>query len=112
MSTELTNYVNKVEADLKNDTTVSTGTLSANGSVAFHWPGGGGTFKGQGTFGSGTLTLQFSEDGGSTYTDIGTETTFTANGAGYFIQEKGDIRVNLSGATSPSIIYKVSRVDK
>lgn len=111
MSTELTNYAAAVEANLKNRHIVATGTLDADGSVTFFWPGGGGTFVGQGTFGSGTLDLQWSEDG-SNYVAVGTDTTLTADGKAYFIHEAGNMRVNLSGSTSPDLIYKVSRVNK
>ncbi|TWA89588.1 hypothetical protein [Bradyrhizobium stylosanthis] len=76
-------------------------------SSAISWPGGRGVFAAFGTFGSGTIKLQASYDDGTTWIDVDrsgdTYVTFTANGAGGFELPKCQLRVSLSGSTSPSI---------
>ena len=77
--------------------------------------GGGGN-----DFGNGTVTLQASPDGGTTFMDVtdqgGTAVTFGANGISNFeLYANADpisgnqvqIRLALAGSTSPTIIYKV-----
>lgn len=66
----------------------------------------------QGTFGSGTATLQVSADGGTTWVDAtddnGTSITFAANGVRN-VQISSDaqapvlISINLAGSTSPDL---------
>lgn len=57
-----------------------------------------------GTWGSGTLTLQFSPDGGTTWITV-SGVSLTANGyVGNIIASQGDqVRAVLTGATSPSL---------
>lgn len=66
------------------------------------WPGGEGVFQAEGTWNSGTVTLQFKSDRG-TWIDVGTDTTKTANGAGGFILHPCYIRATVTG--SPSAMY-------
>jgi len=83
-------------------------TFSADGnSSTIGWIGGNGYFTAQGTFGSGTCKLQFSEDGGTTWSDVGTDTTLTAGGGGVFTLPNCSLRVNLASSSSPTIAYKV-----
>lgn len=80
--------------------------------------GGGGN-----NFGSGTVTLKVSPDGGTTFIDIpdaaGTSITFTANGMTNFeLYANGDIlsagrviiRLALAGSTAPTIRYIIDDV--
>lgn len=60
-----------------------------------------------GTFAGATVKLQHLI--GSTYVDLGAETTVTANGGGLFITPVGSLRIVISGATagfSVTIIIK------
>ncbi len=115
MSTELTN-VATANAIMANKFIAYTdqlaGTFSADGnSSTIGWIGGNGYFTAQGTFGGGTCKLQFSEDNGTTWSDVGLLTTFTAGGGGNFGSLPNCVlRVNLAGATSPTIAYKVGAV--
>lgn len=75
------------------------------------------TLAAYGTFGSGTLALQFSLDGTNftTITDGTTSAELTATGMfshehAPFDKEDITYRLNLSGATSPDITYKLATV--
>lgn len=60
-----------------------------------------------GTFSGATVKLQ--QLIGSTYVDLGTETTLTANGGGLFVTPVSSLRIAISGATagfSVSILIK------
>jgi len=86
--------------------------FTANGqSPTEKWGGGKGYFNAFGSdFGGGTVSLQYSLDNSATWIAMGENTTITANGGGVFDQTACNIRVNLSGATSPvikSIITKL-----
>jgi hypothetical protein len=78
-------------------------------TVTVPWKGGKGVVLSQGTYDSGTLSLQFSTDGGTTKTAFGSDTDVLANGGGAFIAGAGDIYLDLSGTltTSASITYVV-----
>jgi hypothetical protein len=108
-------------------------TVSADGNTDISWKparketpnratvwvyGGGGN-----DFGSGTVTLQGSPDGGTTFIDIpdqaGTAITFTADGVTNFelygnadpvSSEVVQIRLALAGSTSPTIRYIIDDV--
>lgn len=105
-------------------------TVSADGNTDIDWKparkespnratlyvfGGGGN-----NFGSGTVTLQASPDGGTTFIDVpdqaGASITFTANGMTNFelyangdpvAGERVEIRLALAGSTSPTIRYVI-----
>jgi len=82
--------------------------LLADGvTTAINWPGGRGVFMATGTFGSGTIKLRASFDGGSTFVDVDrsgdTYVTFTANGSGGFELPKCQLLASLSGSTNPAI---------
>jgi len=108
-------------------------TVSADGNTDITWKparketpnratvyvfGGGGN-----DFGSGTVTVQVSPDGGTTFIDIpdqsGTAITFTANGVTNFeLYGNGDpistgsvqIRLALAGSTAPTVRYVIDDV--
>ena len=80
--------------------------------------GGGGN-----DFGSGTVTLQHSPDGGTTFIDVidqsGTAVTFTANktvnfelygNANNIAAETNKIRLALAGSTAPTLRYIIDDV--
>ena len=82
--------------------------LTADGQTAaanvVSWPGGQGVFVAYGTFGSGTVKLQWSPDDGTTWIDAGAAPlTLTAAGYGPFTIPKSQLRVSLTGSTAPSI---------
>jgi hypothetical protein len=51
-----------------------------------------------GTFSGATVKLQ--QLIGTTYVDLGSETTLTANGGGLFVTPIGSLRIAISGATA------------
>ena len=69
--------------------------------------GGTGNVEVDGTFGSGTLTLQYSVDGGTTWLTVSAAPTFTANGTANFSLPPCDIRTDLSGSTSPDLNTRI-----
>lgn len=75
-------------------------------SAQFAWPGGQGVFIVDGTFGGGTVTLQFVGPDGSTLITAGAATTFTANGAGVFYLPQCKIQATVTGATGASLYAK------
>ena len=101
-----------------NQISLISGSLTANTAgteAGTYWPGGICELAAQGDFGSGTLKLQWSLDdaGGGTWTDV-TGASMTVSGrvrpADDMLGQGLYVRVQLSGATSPSITYKVTRV--
>lgn len=89
----------------------SNGTLTANGNTpGVSFPGGSGTVQADGTFGSGTLALAVSSDGGTTYTNGGTSVQLTAEGIFNFTLPSDElmVRLELTGATSPDIDWWIS----
>lgn len=100
---------------------VFTHTFSADGnSNEFRFaegprlgtPGGIGTFAAWKSFGGGTVKMQVSPDGGTTWIDADSaELEFTANGIGNFHISGGlewRFRINLSGSTTPDLEVKVT----
>ena len=77
------------------------------------WPGGEGTFLTQDTAAGtyGTFTLQYSMDGGTTWTAVSTDTTLTASGGGNFQLPNVLLRGDLSGSSGASIQYVITRSD-
>jgi hypothetical protein len=83
-------------------------TITSNTTTSdIVWPGGRGVFTAFGTFGGGTYKLQVSFDDAATWIDVDrsgdTYCTFTANGSGGFELPKCRVRVNVSGATAPTV---------
>jgi len=83
-------------------------TLSADGNTDWlEWHGGSGIFDADGTFGSGTAKLQFTDDNGSTAKDV-PDMSFTSDNAKRFtIDHPCKVRVNLSGSTSPTVVVGI-----
>lgn len=77
---------------------------SATGSACY-WLGGKGSFIVHATFGGGTVKLQYLSADGTTWVDMGTETTLTADGGGNFEISPCYIRVNIATATG---VYAVA----
>ena len=76
---------------------------SATGSAA-QWGGGAGVFEAAGTFSGATVKLQRRAPDGSTWFDVGTDTTLTAAGGGGFVLPPGQIRAAVTGGP-PSGMY-------
>lgn len=99
----------QVSATARNQWTVNAGTITANGSVdvLLGRKPAAATLFAVGTWGTGTLKLQFSVDGGTTWYD---GASLTANGGGEFDNSDADAtiwRINLAGATSPDLDWFV-----
>lgn len=85
-----------------------TPAIEANGnSVAKAFQGGYFVWSAGGSFGGGTLQLQY--NAGSGWCDV-TDATMTASGTLYVGLPAGEVRVTLSGATSPNIYSDFSKV--
>jgi hypothetical protein len=70
-------------------------------SAAYTWKGGEGTFMTKATWGGGTVKLQVLGPDGTTYIDVGSDTTLTADGGGNFSLPAGAlIRANVATATA------------
>ncbi|MDR1190076.1 MAG: hypothetical protein LBK60_00225 [Verrucomicrobiales bacterium] len=65
------------------------------------WEGGVGVFEADGEFNDGTVTLQRSVDGGTTWTDMGEHTTLTASGGGRFVASNATKLRVTAGGTGP-----------
>ena len=81
-----------------------TETISSNAnSSVIDWHGGDGTLAAQGTFSSGTIKLQASFDGGSSFFDAkdadGANLTLNTDGAFSFSIGSCKLRANTAGAT-------------
>lgn len=87
-----------------------TDTISADGpSTAVRCTGTVYQIEAEGTFGSGTVTPQKKSSDG-TWITLGSE-TLTANGCiNVEVPAGSEIRANLSGSTSPSIIVRVAKI--
>lgn len=80
-----------------------TQSLTADGqTTGTPHPGGSAAFYGVGTFGSGTLTMEVSFDGGTTWVDV-LDSAMTADDVYAFVLPPCLVRGDLSGATNPSI---------
>lgn len=82
---------------------------SATGSPKL-WPGGRGTFKVVGTFGGASVALQVLGPDGSTWQDVGADTTKTSAGLGNFDLPPGTIRASVTGGTPSALFANVDRV--
>jgi hypothetical protein len=85
-----------------------TGVTADGQSAEFTFKGGWGLLLAAGTWGSGTITVQISPDGGTTWaalSDIlGTgSAALTANGSVAFIAPPGQLRLDLSGSSGADL---------
>ncbi len=76
---------------------------AATGDAA-QWGGGMGVFTAAGTFGGTTVSLEYLNADGSTWTAMGSDTTLTAAGGGMFVYPPGQIRASVTGG-APSGLY-------
>ena len=76
-------------------------------SAEITWPGGAGILAAEGTWDSGTIKVQISPDGGTTFVDL-TDISITADGTKTFIAPPGQLKLNLAGATTPALDAWVS----
>jgi len=88
-------------------------TDAITASVAQDWHNGVGSFLAQGSGWNGaTVALQFSLDGGSTWDEVGTDTTLTQDGGGAFALAACRVRAAVtSGAlTSAGVRVSIGRI--
>jgi hypothetical protein len=77
-------------------------------SIAIGWQGGRGILKASGTWGSGTLTLNWCDTAAGTFVPIGTGVTLTADGSTGFEVAIGFVKASLSGNTGANVIFGVA----
>lgn len=83
--------------------------MTADGTLdSIQWRGGAGTLFAQGSFGGGTLTVEFTLDGGTTWTAV-SGVSLTAAGNDAIDVGPVILRVKLAGATNPSITVRLVR---
>jgi len=82
---------------------VFTAQTATGNSTAYNWPGGIGQFIAEGTWGGATCKMQMSPDDGTTWIDVGSDVTLTADGIGNFELGACDIRASLTTAGTTSI---------
>lgn len=85
----------------------SSAGSSATGSTTI-WCGGVGLFNAVGTFGGGTVSLQFRGADGSSWIVAGSTCQIVANGGALFELPAGEIRAVISGS-SGAIHARVAR---
>ena len=93
---------------------MTTGTLVANGSTKWVQISKGDTHVSvNGTFGAGTVAVEKKVNGETLPAyDSGTAITLTAaDDMALAIGEGVQLRLTLSGATSPSVIWSISAID-
>ena len=85
------------------------------GGPAFNCKGGRLVLGGFGTFGAGTLKLQFTTDADTTWVDLdpqtGGATSLTAAGSAVAYVPIGRYRVALVGSSTPSLTYFVGEAN-
>ena len=70
-------------------------------SLAFTWKGGEGTFMAKATWGGGSVKLQVLAPDATTWIDVGTDTSLTADGGGNFALPAGaQIKATVATATA------------
>lgn len=87
--------------------TINTTVTGSGNTLVPDWNGRLGAFLAAGTFDGATVKLQ--QQIGSTWVDLGSDTTLTSDGGGQFITPQTKLRVNTSSAgasTSITIIVK------
>lgn len=85
---------------------------TANGvSAPAHWPGGAGMFYVHGLFEGGTVSLEYSVDGGASWAGAGPDLTFTVAGAGRFRLGNCRLRAALTGASTADVTAAVAALE-
>lgn len=90
---------------------IGTGTLAASGSGSAVSLGTKKEYflSASGTFGGGTLTLEFRETGTTTWITVSSVTGLTAaNLVRFTAPMNSEVRVTLTGATTPSVAWYIS----
>lgn len=90
---------------------IGSGSLSANGNGAAVGLGTQREYflSASGTFGGGTLTLEFRETGTTTWIAVSSVTGLTAANLVRFTAPKNsEVRVALTGSTTPAIAWYIS----
>ena len=92
-----------------------TETISSNAnSTVIDWHGGDGTVAATGSFNSGTIKLQASIDGGTTFFDAkdgdGANLTLTTDGAFSYSIGSCKLRANMAGATAAAGTAQVETI--
>ena len=92
-----------------------TETISSNAnSSVIDWHGGDGTVAATGAFSGGTIKLQISVDGGTTFFDAkdgdGANLTLTADGAFSYSIGSCKLRANMAGATAAAGTAQVETI--
>ena len=82
---------------------VFTGESTATQITVYNWPGGVGQFMAEGTWDGATCKMQVSPDDGTTWIDVGSDVTLTADGIANFELGACDIRADLSSVGTTSI---------
>jgi len=88
--------------------------MTADGNNSFgSFPPSLVNFTVTGSFGGGTAKLQLLPDAGdgSTWVDVGSDTSFTSAGAGNARVPACQLRANLNGSTSPDIDVSVQVIE-
>lgn len=80
--------------------TVLAENAGAGNGAAVRWAGGRGVFSATATWGSGSVKLQYQLPDGSTWVDVGPETTLTADGAGGFELPDSLVRAVVTTSTA------------
>ncbi len=87
--------------------------ITANGVTSpIVFPGGMGNVQAAGTFGGGTLKLQYSVDNGVTYVDGDVDSELTADGAYNFTLPSCLVRYDFSGGGSINVAVKTRKVPR
>lgn len=94
---------------MANDVIYLLDNASATGSWV-RWPGGAGVFKAIGSFDGATLSLEYKAPDRSTARAVSPYTTLTAAGEIGFILDACDIRVSVTGGTSPAGLYATAGI--
>ena len=90
---------------------LQSGSITTNSSTAAVSLGVAGQYYAgvSGTFGSGTINVELSDNGGTTWIALGSPAIFTSAGwVAFQAPLNSQVRLTLTGATSPSITYFIS----
>lgn len=87
---------------------VVTETFTGDGnSSVVTWRGGVGEFQAQGDFGTGTAKLQWRMDSNEDWVDV-SGASLTSDGRSSFDIGPSELRVNLSGSSSPDLKIRIA----
>lgn len=91
---------------------MSVNVTADGNSAEFNWSGSIrkaiGHFRAEGSFGGGTLKLQFKAVDSDTFVDVGDDVSFTADGNGSFRLPSGTLRVNMASSTTPDVNFDIN----